>query len=75
LRILPPQAHPERSNRRKQAMADFVTISKAVEHCRGDPTALETVERLAAEVADGKLIKKPAAAWVKRLKVAGLFYK
>ena len=75
LRVAPPESHPEGSNHRKQARADFVTISKVVEHCRGDPTVLETLERLAAEVAAGKLIKKPPAAWVKRVKDAGLFYK
>jgi len=75
LRVPAPESHPEESRRRKQAVADLVTISKAVEHCRGDPTALETVERLAGEVAAGKLIKKPVAAWVQRVKDAGLFYK
>ena len=75
LRVAPPESHPEGSNHRKQARADFVTISKVVDHCRGDPTVLETLERLAAEVAAGKLIKKPPAAWVKRVKDAGLFYK
>ncbi|MCZ6651722.1 MAG: hypothetical protein O7D91_01660 [Planctomycetota bacterium] len=75
LRISPPEKHPEGSKARKQASSDFVTISKAVDHCRGDPAAIETLERLAAEVAEGKLIKKPVAAWIKRLKDANLFYK
>ena len=74
LRIAPPEDHPEGSRNRKQASGDYVTISKAVEHWRGDPTALKTLEQLAAEVAEGKLIKKPAAAWVKRLKDADMFY-
>ena len=75
LRISPPEKHPDGSKARKQASSDFVTISKAVDHCRGDPAAIETLERLAAEVAEGKLIKTPMAAWIKRLKDAGLFYK
>ena len=75
LRITPPENHPEGSRNRKQASGDCVTISKAVEHWRGDPTTIETLERLASEVGSGKLINKPAAAWVKRLKDAGLFYK
>ena len=75
LRVTPPEDHPEASRRRKQSLGDLVTISKAVEHCRGDPAAIETLERLAAEVAEGKMIKKPVAAWIKRLKDADLFYK
>lgn len=75
LRVTRPEDHPEESRRRKQCLADLVTISKAVGHCRVEPTAIETLERLAAEVAEGTRIKKPVAAWIKRVKDAGLFYK
>ncbi len=75
LRIAPPEKHPEGSKARRQASADFVTISKAVEHWRDNPEGIEELERLASEVAAGALIKKPMAAWVTRLKEAGLFYK
>ena len=75
LRVRPPESHPEESKRRKQAVSDVLTISKAVQHCAGDTAALDTLTRLAAEVAEGALIKKPVAAWIKRVKDAGLFYK
>ena len=75
LRVTRPEDHPEGSRRRKQSLADLVTIAKAVEHCRGDPAAIDTLQRLAAEVADGKLVRIPVAAWIKRVKDAGLFYK
>ncbi|MCH8851111.1 MAG: hypothetical protein IID41_00500 [Planctomycetes bacterium] len=75
LNVTPPESHPEESNRRKQSVADLVTISKAVHHRRGDPASIETLQRLAAEVAEGTRIRKPVAAWIKRVKNAGLFYK
>lgn len=75
LRVESPGLNLTGSKRHKQSLADLVTIAKTVEHCRGDPTALQDVVRLAAEVADGKLIKKPMAAWIKRVKDAGLFYR
>lgn len=75
LRIAPPETHPKGTRHRKQASGDFVTIAKAVEHWCSNPEGIEELERLAAEVAAGKLIKKPMAAWIKRLKDGGLFYK
>ena len=72
LRIEPPENHAAQS-KQKQARGDFATIDRAVEHCRGDPAAIETLEQLASEVAGGKFIKKPAAAWIKRLKDADRF--
>ena len=75
LYVTPPESHPEESNRRKQSVADLVTISKAVHHRRSDPASIETLKRLAAEVAEGTRIKKPVAAWIERVKGAGLFYK
>lgn len=74
LDIKPPQSHATDS-KRKQARGDFATIASAVDHWRGNPDGIAELVRLASEVAAGALIKKPMAAWVTRLKKAGLFYK